>query len=145
MSVATSRSGETSGSSGIASLHKPRLDVIVFDGKDFGLWKMRMEGLFMAHGILAVVENQHCRARDRGSHERSTGTVRGRSSSSSVGVADSSASVWRSLEASSRGRQADAGHELDGSATRAASVCACGDVWLISSHTFSAKAIRSRT
>jgi gag-polypeptide of LTR copia-type len=45
----------TSGSS-IAVPHRPRLDVIVFDGKDFGLWKMRMEGLFMAHDILSVVE-----------------------------------------------------------------------------------------
>jgi len=44
-----------SGSSS-AVVYRPRLDVIVFDGKDFGLWKMRMEGLFMAHDILAVVE-----------------------------------------------------------------------------------------
>lgn len=33
-----------------------RIEVIPFDGKDFGLWKMRMEGLFMAHDLLDVVE-----------------------------------------------------------------------------------------
>ena len=40
----------------VVAVTKPRFDVIVFDGKDFGLWKMRMEGLFMAHDILDVVE-----------------------------------------------------------------------------------------
>jgi hypothetical protein len=34
-----------------------RIEVIVFDGKDFGLWKTRIEGLFMAHDLLDVVEN----------------------------------------------------------------------------------------
>jgi hypothetical protein len=34
-----------------------RIEVILFDGKDFGLWKTRIEGLFMAHDLLDVVEN----------------------------------------------------------------------------------------
>lgn len=55
MSIATNRSADGTTGSSIAA-HRPRLDVIVFDGKDFGLWKMRMEGLFMAHDILTVVE-----------------------------------------------------------------------------------------
>ena len=39
-----------------SSLHRPRLDAVVWNGKDFGLWKMRMEGLFMAHDLLIAVE-----------------------------------------------------------------------------------------
>jgi hypothetical protein len=34
-----------------------RIEIILFDGKDFGLWKTRVEGLFMAHELLDAVEN----------------------------------------------------------------------------------------
>jgi hypothetical protein len=33
-----------------------RIDVVPFDGKDFGLWRMRCEGLFMALDLQDVVE-----------------------------------------------------------------------------------------
>lgn len=106
---------ESNGSLATQALRTPRLDVVIFDGKDFGLWKMRMEGLFMAHDILPVVETNIAELAITGATEgtpvRAIGASGGDPAASALSQRTATSASGGAPQ--TRRQQGGAGHTLD--------------------------------